>query len=678
MPNRIGTTMTAVLPPKKPETFNHNLGSLPIALAYLREENRWVCWRWTWNGRKWTKTPFRADKPHNKAASDNPKTWGCYQQAISQAQTGKVDGIGIALKDSDIGAIDLDKCRDPHSGLIAPWAQEIIDRAGGSYVEITVSGTGLRVLGTVDGLNLQRKFALPDEAGLEIYASTHRYITVSGNEIGECGELKPIGNLLLDLQREYNGQSNGFDFNGSAAAVKPAEVSHDPLQAFADSVDPHEQRSWTFAEDQRIRSALAAVPTDEAMLDQKFTAKGGARRVWLDIGMGLHTTGWGERAYGIFRDWSSGNRAEFDEKSLRYQWNHFKDERSNKVTLGSLFWYARECGWRDSTPMAADAPPETKGTGWIFYEDDAGNPPKWAIKHILPENGVVIMSGQWGMYKTTAALYLVLSLITGLPFAGRYRVKRRGAILYLALEGGGGIKARLQAIADEEDVILGNAPFVRRSDCPSLLDTDTPSKLCRIYDEVAGEIQKQFGVPVAAIWFDTMVIAAGYTEAGQDNDTAATAKILGALRALANHTGAVVIGIDHFGKILETGTKGSSNKEATADAVLALLGDRELNGEVKNTRMAVRKQRDGINGLEVPFVARQIQTGLDEDGDVETAMVLDWKAEQTRAAVTKLTPREVLAKRALANALCNEGQTPAISNLPAGHKAARDMAQAGL
>jgi hypothetical protein len=342
--------------------------------------------------------------------------------------------------------------------------------------------------------------------------------------------------------------------------------------------------------------------------------------------------------------------------------------RSSKVTLGSLFWYARECGW-NGTAAPAPAPSVANG-GWIFYEDDEGNPPKWAIKHILPESGVVIMSGQWGMYKTTAALCLVLSLMTGQPFAGSHRVKRRGAILYLALEGGGGIKARLEAIADEQDVILGNAPFVRRSDCPSLMDKDAPTKLCQIYDEVAGEIQQQFGVPVVAIWFDTMVIAAGYTEAGQDNDTAATAKILGALRTLANHSSAVVIGIDHFGKILETGTKGSSNKEATADAILALLGDRELNGEVKNTRLAVRKQRDGMNGLEVPFVARQIPTGLDEDGDPETAMVLDWKPEQTPAsAVTKLTTREVLAKRALANALCDEGQTPAISNLPAGSKA---------
>lgn len=161
---------------------------------------------------------------------------------------------------------------------------------------------------------------------------------------------------------------------------------------------------------------------------------------------------------------------------------------------------------------------------------------------------------------------------------------------------------------------------------------------------------------------------------GQDNDTAATAKIIGALRALSNHTGAVVIGIDHFGKVVETGTRGSSNKEASADAVLVTLGDRELNGTIKNTRLAVRKQRDGARaGSELPFIARVIEVGVDEDGDPETAVILDWQTERPAQAQAdaKLTVREALAKRSLANLVCEIGETPAISNLPHGFKAVR-------
>jgi hypothetical protein len=80
-----------------------------------------------------------------------------------------------------------------------------------------------------------------------------------------------------------------------------------------------------------------------------------------------------------------------------------------------------------------------------------------------------------------------------------------------------------------------------------------------------------------------------------------------ALRLMSQRTGALVVGIDHFGKVVETGTRGSSAKEGAADLVVALLADRELSGGVKNTRLAVRKQRDGVSGFEVPFTVRMME-----------------------------------------------------------------------
>jgi RecA-family ATPase len=66
------------------------------------------------------------------------------------------------------------------------------------------------------------------------------------------------------------------------------------------------------------------------------------------------------------------------------------------------------------------------------------------IKHILPETGTGIISGQWGAYKTTIALDLSLSIMTSLNFAGRYRVKRRGGVLYLAPEGAATLTWRIK------------------------------------------------------------------------------------------------------------------------------------------------------------------------------------------------------------------------------------------
>ena len=89
---------------------------------------------------------------------------------------------------------------------------------------------------------------------------------------------------------------------------------------------------------------------------------------------------------------------------------------------------------------------------WKYHTGEAPTPPRWLIKSILPETGPALMSGQWGTFKTTVALDLSVCVMGDLPFAGRYRVKRPGAVLYLALEGSGMLCTRLSAIAAHHGV----------------------------------------------------------------------------------------------------------------------------------------------------------------------------------------------------------------------------------
>ena len=115
------------------------------------------------------------------------------------------------------------------------------------------------------------------------------------------------------------------------------------------------------------------------------------------------------------------------------------------------------------------------------------------------------------------------------------------------------------------------------------------------------------------------------------NDAAAAQRVLTALRVASLRTGALVIGIDHFGKVVETGTRGSSAKEGAADTVIAMLADRQLGGGVRNTRLAVRKQRDGLCGFEIPFTVSMMEVGTDDDDDPVTAPIIDWHAPQQSA-----------------------------------------------
>src|SRR5262249_59069671 len=108
-------------------------------------------------------------------------------------------------------------------------------------------------------------------------------------------------------------------------------------------------------------------------------------------------------------------------------------------------------------------------------------------------------------------------------------------------------------------------------------------------------------------------------------DNAVGQAVMNVLKAVAQELGCFVLGIDHFGKNLEAGTRGASSKESSGDVVLACLGDKQLSGSVTNTRLAVRKNRGGRQGQEYPFSLREVEhPEKDEDGEAITTMVVDW------------------------------------------------------
>jgi hypothetical protein len=208
----------------KPRTYNADLAHLPPALLPLTEEPRWVVWPWelrTTKGgkKKWTKPPKMARDPSRNARSNDPTTWGTYADALAAVAAHQADGIGFMLKDSNIGAIDLDVCVDRTSAKLDPWAEKLHDEAASAYQEITVSGGGLRIIGTVSGPEVHRKFTFDRNtgAGVELYRNTARYITISGLELGSCAELPPLDAFIDTLLARYSGQAaGGLDFNDAS------------------------------------------------------------------------------------------------------------------------------------------------------------------------------------------------------------------------------------------------------------------------------------------------------------------------------------------------------------------------------------------------------------------------------------------------------------------------------
>jgi hypothetical protein len=126
------------------------------------------------------------------------------------------------------------------------------------------------------------------------------------------------------------------EFGYTRAAVQPERQQYNGQDNASGPVDV----AWSFAEETRLRSALAMIPADERLLTAKL---GDSHEAFFKIGMAIERLGWGERGFAILRDWCSQS-SEFDEKGLRTQWASFQRNRSraNPVTIGTVFHYAQQ------------------------------------------------------------------------------------------------------------------------------------------------------------------------------------------------------------------------------------------------------------------------------------------------------------------------------------------------
>jgi hypothetical protein len=200
-------------------------------------------------------------------------------------------------------------------------------------------------------------------------------------------------------------------------------------------------------------------------------------------------------------------------------------------------------------------------------------------------------------------------------------------------------------------------PFAWVDECPSLLASGSVDTLVELALEVDARMRADFGLPLGLIWIDTVAVAGGVSDA---NDSVENTALMTALRAIGTRTGSFVIGVDHFGKMIETGTRGSSAKEDHADTVLAMLGERAVDGSMSNLRMCVRKVRGARSGQVIPFKLDVVEIGQNRHLEPITTCVVAWDLDRRTGSQTKpaktLPKSLVTFRKALDVALLEHGQ----------------------
>jgi primase-polymerase (primpol)-like protein len=123
-------------------SINLQLANIPDE---LKTRPQWVAWRYEERDGKQTKIP-KNPRTGGNAEADNPSTWASMQEALIATERYGFDGIGFEFsKDDPYCGIDFDKCFDPDSGELEPWARKYVELFS-SYTEISPSGTGLHVI----------------------------------------------------------------------------------------------------------------------------------------------------------------------------------------------------------------------------------------------------------------------------------------------------------------------------------------------------------------------------------------------------------------------------------------------------------------------------------------------------------------------------------------------------
>lgn len=400
------------------------------ALDYMYSQRRWVLWQYDTlpNGKK-TKVPYSPHDPSQKARSNDPRTWGTWEEATWHWEEFP-DRYGYQLDgETNLICLDLDGCRDTLTGEIELWAADLVDECG-SYTEITPSGTGLRIIGLAGNWDksVQQTIRKPamegsdKNAALEIYHNTPRYITVSRKLFSK----RYTG--LRDISTATNRELADWK------RQEEARRQLDPARNMTASIEA-------------VRSQLAWIPNDDWSWDD-----------WAKVGAAVHSaTGGSEEGLQAWISWSEKCPAKHSEEGCIERWQHWERSPFVKIGYGTLAHLAMEAeqaampddphAFDDALEQAQAKKAErvSKFRPMSMAELDELPAPNWLIHNLIPENGFVMLAGERGAFKSFVAVDMACALSIGAPWLGSIETKRPIKVAYCAGEGQRGVRQRIKA-----------------------------------------------------------------------------------------------------------------------------------------------------------------------------------------------------------------------------------------
>jgi len=557
------------------------IGNLPVMVpAALRNLPGWLIWKFEPGDKKPRKVPYYVTGGRRKGTQGSPedrRQLVTFDAARAAAERRGFDGVGLAvLPEFGVVALDFDQCIV--DGGVHPEVEKLV---ACTYAEYSPSGNGVRAFMRGD-LGNHKDNGAP--FGFETFSSTG-YVTFTGNRL-DVTDLLGHDDTIADVTDDVRALAVA-----RFGRVAKDEAADDPLMAY-------EPRLGLTAG--QIAAALAALDPDIG------------HDAWLHAGMALHHETEGE-GFDYWNDWSAKGSKYPSEDVLRHRWESFGSNPGRPVTARYLVKLANENGAGIALDIASaddfeaitDEEPAADDLRFRVVpasEFSQGKPPGWIIKGVIPRAELVVLFGESGSGKSFLALDMAAAIARGINW--RENRTKAGRVVYIAAEGGGGVRGRLRAYELHHGITLDGLPLGIIHATPNFLQKADALDVAKAI--VAGG-------PADVVIVDTFaqVIPGANENAAED-----IGKALTHCRGIHRATGAVVVLVHHAGKDPTRGARGWSGLRAAADAEIEVL--RMITGRM----VRVSKQKDGDDGREWGFDLLSVPVGMDEDGDVITSCVV--------------------------------------------------------
>ena len=283
----------------------------------LKSLSSWVVWKAFTpkpNGR-FDKVPISTQTGYKVNHLDKVHQMS-FQEAFSAYQNGLGDGVGISLNGEPVAhtkageplymiGVDLDKVAGSEQAKITA---KNICKSIGSYCEISPSGTGIRVF----ALSEQPLGKGQSPSG-EMYHKG-KFLTITGH--GPARDVKTATDKLKSIEQDWWPKSASKTGTLSLKSISEASYPDTP----------------------RKRAALTDM-LNHLSADCDYDRYRDA--VWAIL-----STNWHD-AEAIARKWCQSAPKRFERDSFETIVKSFDPNRTDKITIGSVIYWAREAGWNE-------------------------------------------------------------------------------------------------------------------------------------------------------------------------------------------------------------------------------------------------------------------------------------------------------------------------------------------